>query len=93
MLILNFWIKLKNNLIVKYEKMNESIIEKILNWDNLRLSEKNISFSPKIVTTAKVGIASKKDIFKESILLNPKNLAPVIAIPDLLTPGTSERIW
>ena len=44
-------------------------------------------------TAPKVGIDSKKEIFAESVLLNFKILAAVITIPDLLTPGTSERIW
>ena len=34
----------------------------------------------------------KKDIFAESTLSNPKNLAAVIAIPDLLTPGINAKI-
>ena len=34
----------------------------------------------------------KKDIFAASVLLNFKNLATVIAIPDLLTPGTKDKI-
>ena len=33
----------------------------------------------------------KKDIFAESILLKFNNLAAVIAIPDLLTPGTNDK--
>ena len=37
-----------------------------------------------------VGIDSKNDILAESILLNFKNLAAVIIIPDLLTPGIKE---
>ena len=38
------------------------------------------------------GIDNKKDNFAESNLLKFSNLAEVIAIPDLLTPGTKERI-
>ena len=34
----------------------------------------------------------KKDIFADSTLSNPKNLAAVIAIPDLLTPGINAKI-
>ena len=38
-------------------------------------------------TAANVGIDNKNDIFAESYLLNFNNLPPVMAIPDLLTPG------
>ena len=34
---------------------------------------------------------SKKEIFKESFLENFKNLAAVMAIPDLLTPGIKDK--
>jgi hypothetical protein len=44
------------------------------------------------VTAASIGIDNKKDIFAESTLLKFKNLAAVIAIPDLLTPGIKEKI-
>tara|TARA_B100000424_G_scaffold244246_1_gene214394 strand:+ start:957 stop:1142 length:186 start_codon:yes stop_codon:yes gene_type:complete len=47
--------------------------------------------SPKIETAPKVGIESKKEIFKESSLENFKNLAAVIVIPDLLTPGINDK--
>ena len=39
-----------------------------------------------------MGIDIKKEILAESTLLKLNNLAAVIAIPDLLTPGISERI-
>ena len=48
---------------------------------------------PNIETAPKVGIDSKKDILAASNLLKFKNLAAVIEIPDLLTPGTKERTW
>ena len=35
---------------------------------------------------------NKNDILAESYLLNSRVLAPVIAIPDLLTPGTKDKI-
>ena len=50
-----------------------------------------IFFIPKIDTAPKIGIESKKDIFAESVLSNFKNLAAVIAIPDLLTPGIKDK--
>ena len=40
----------------------------------------------------KAGIESKKDILAASTLLNLKNLAPVIIIPDLLTPGINAKV-
>ena len=39
-----------------------------------------------------MGIEIKKDIFAESTLSNFKNLAAVIAMPDLLTPGIKDKI-
>ena len=35
--------------------------------------------------------SNKKEILAASDLLKPKNLAPVIVIPDLLTPGINEK--
>ena len=52
----------------------------------------NIFFNPNTETAPSVGIESKKDILAESNLLKFKNLAAVIEIPDLLTPGKRERI-
>ena len=49
-------------------------------------------FKPKNDTAASVGIENKKDIVAESTLLNFKNLAAVIVIPDLLVPGISDNI-
>ena len=43
------------------------------------------------LTADRVGIDSKKEIFAESTLLKLKNLAPLIIIPDLLTPGINAR--
>ena len=40
-----------------------------------------------------IGIDIKNEIFAASILLKLRNLAAVIAIPDLLTPGNNDRIW
>ena len=55
-------------------------------------SEKIMLFNPKIETAPKIGMDIKKDIFAEFTLSNPKNLAAVIAIPDLLTPGINAKI-
>mgnify|MGYP007000093369 len=62
------------------------------NFANSLLSEKIILFNPKMETAPKIGIDIKNDIFAESTLSNPKNLAAVIAIPDLLTPGINAKI-
>ena len=51
-----------------------------------------ILLTPKMETALKVGIDNKNEIFAESTLLKSNNLAAVIVIPDLLTPGISERI-
>jgi len=45
-----------------------------------------------MLTAAKAGIEIKKDIFAESVRLKFKNLAAVIVMPDLLTPGTKDNI-
>ena len=50
------------------------------------------SKTPYKLHAPKAGIESKKDIFAASILLNFKNLAPVIIIPDLLTPGIKANV-
>ena len=75
-----------------YEKMNESKIDAIFRIDKLKLLEKIIFFNPNIDTAPKVGIDNKNDIFAASYLLKHKNLAALIVIPDLLTPGIKERI-
>ena len=46
-----------------------------------------------MLTAVNVGIDIKKDIFAESTLEKLKILAPVIVIPDLLTPGINDKIW
>ena len=55
-------------------------------------SEENNVFIPKIDTAPKIGIEIKKEIFPASILLKFNNLAAVMAIPDLLTPGIKDKI-
>jgi len=77
---------------VKKENINEKIIAikfiivKLLSFENI------IFINPKTETAPRIGIDKKKDIFAASILLNFKNLAAVIAIPDLLTPGIKDKI-
>ncbi len=90
---LNFWIYPKKNLIVINENIKDKKIESILNWDKIIFSS-NIKFwIPYIETAPSVGIDNKKDIFAASYLLNFRNLAAVIVIPDLLTPGINDKTW
>ena len=65
----------------------------IIKNEKLKLSDCTKLLNPKIETAAKVGIDNRNDILAESYLLNFNTLAPVIAIPDLLTPGTNDKIW
>ena len=55
--------------------------------------EVNKFFNPNTETAPSVGIESKKDILAASYLLKFRNLAAVIEMPDLLTPGIRESIW
>ena len=57
-----------------------------------KLPEEMIFLIPKKETAPKIGIESKNVIFAASTLLNFNNLAAVIAIPDLLTPGIKDKI-
>ena len=75
------------------ENKKENIIEIIIKNEKLKLSDFTKLFNPKIETAAKVGIDNKNDILAESYLLNFNALAPVIVIPDLLTPGSNDKIW
>ena len=90
---LNLFIYFKKNLIVTNEKKKEMIIEIKFNWVKASFSDNSRFFKPKIETAPKIGIESKNDIFAESNLLNFNNLAAVMAMPDLLTPGTKDNIW
>ena len=53
----------------------------------------NASLSPRKLAPANAGIDNKNEILTESTLLNFKNLAAVMVIPALLTPGIKARIW
>ena len=74
------------------ENKKQKAIETSIKNEKLKLSDFTKLFNPKIETAAKVGIDNRKDILAESYLLNFNVLAPVIAIPDLLTPGTKDKI-
>ena len=56
------------------------------------LLEDSVLFNPNIDTAPKVGRDKRNDIFAESNLLKFKNLAADKVIPDLLTPGTKDKI-
>jgi hypothetical protein len=74
------------------EKKNDNIIETIISNEKSKLSDTIKLFNPNIETDPKVGIENKNDILAASYLLNFKNLAPVIVIPALLTPGIKDKI-
>ena len=74
------------------EKKKEINIESKFNRVKKISSDDKIFFKPKIEAAPKMGIDNKKDILAESTLVNLSNLAAVIAIPDLLTPGISDKI-
>ena len=75
------------------ENKKENIIEIIIKKEKSKLSDFTKLFNPKIETAAKVGMDNRNDILAESYLLKFNDLAPVIAIPDLLTPGINDKIW
>ena len=83
----------KKYFIVKRENMKESniankfICVKLESWDCKILK------IPKHETAPSIGIEIKNEIFAASVLLKLRNLAAVIAIPDLLTPGNNDRTW
>ena len=82
----------KKNLIVIREKKNENAIHIKFKTEKLISCLNIISLRPNIDIAPKVGIENKNDILAASNLLNSRNLAAVIVIPDLLTPGINERI-
>ena len=78
-------------MVIKEIKKDKKIDTK-LRIEKSRFGELIISLIPKTLTAPKVGMDSRKDIFAESNLLKFNNLAAVIVIPDLLTPGIKESI-
>ena len=74
------------------EKMKDNKIAARFSLAKLKLSEVIIFVIPKKETAPKIGIESKNAILAASTLLNFNILAAVMAIPDLLTPGTNEKI-
>ena len=74
------------------EKMKDNKIAARFSLAKLKLSEVIIFVIPKKETAPKIGIESKNAILAASTLLKFNILAAVMAIPDLLTPGTNEKI-
>ena len=89
---LNLFIYFKKYLIVINEKKKEIKIDNKFKYEKFKFSDKIKFFIPKIETAPKIGIEIKKEIFPASTLLKFSNLAAVIAIPDLLTPGIKDKI-
>ena len=73
------------------EKMKDNKIAVRFSLAKFKLSEIIIFVIPKKETAPKIGIESKNAILAASTLLNFNILAAVMAIPDLLTPGTNEK--
>ena len=84
--------KSKKYFIVNKENKKEKNIEIKFKIEKLISGDVIIFFNPNIETAPNVGIDIKKEIFAESNLLKFKILAAVIVIPDLLTPGTNDKI-
>ena len=82
----------KKQLIVNKENTQDKKIEIKFKIEKLASSEIIKFLKPNTETAPKVGMDSKKDILAASNLLNFKNLAAVIEIPDLLTPGINDSI-
>ena len=74
------------------ENKKDNTIEIIIKNEKFKLWDLTKLFNPNMETAANVGIDNKNDIFAESYLLNFNNLPPVMAIPDLLTPGINDKI-
>ena len=74
------------------ENKKDKNIENKFNKEKLRSLEKTKFLKPKIETAPKIGIEIRKDILAESTLLNFRNRAAVIPMPDLLTPGIKDKI-
>tara|TARA_B100001093_G_scaffold507420_1_gene567966 strand:- start:17 stop:295 length:279 start_codon:yes stop_codon:yes gene_type:complete len=92
MVNLNFLINFKKYLIVTNDMINEKKIENKL----IEVISKLLLFIkfliPNKLIAANVGIDSKNETLADSYLLKFKNLAAVIVIPDLLTPGIKESV-
>lgn len=72
--------------------MKEKTVLVKLSVERLKSFVKYNSFKPKIEIVPRTGIDIKNDILAASILSKLNNLAPVIVIPDLLTPGINASV-
>ena len=72
----------------KYENTNDKKTVNIEFILSMELFWTINAYKPKTPVPAKAGIDIKNEIFAASSLLKFNILAPVIIIPDLLTPGT-----
>ncbi len=77
---------------VKKEIIKEKIMLNKFKIENSKEFSTNIFFKLQIQTTLNIGIDIKNDIFTDSSRPKFKILAPVIVIPDLLTPGINDSI-
>ena len=75
-----------------YENIKEKKIEIKFNIEKNESVDSTKLIAPNKETAPRVGIERRKDIFAASTLLKLNNRAAVMEIPDLLTPGTKERI-
>ena len=75
-----------------YEKIKDKITLEKFNFIKSKLSVKYNLYAPKTDTANKVGMDNKNEILAAFTLSNLRNLAAVIAMPDLLTPGIKEKI-
>ena len=85
------FINLRKYLIVKNENINDKNVA-INNKEFISIDCSKASLKPRKLAPAKAGIDNKKEILLESNLLKFKNLAAVIVIPALLTPGINAKI-
>ena len=78
-------------MVIKEKEKDKNIAIKF-NLENIKSFSDIIFLIPKIETAPKIGIEIRNEIFPASTLLKFSNLAAVIAIPDLLTPGIKDKI-
>ena len=81
----------KKYFIVINENKYDKIIDAIIKSENSKFPAFIKLLNPNIETAAKVGIDNKNEILAASYLLNLNILAPVMVIPDLLTPGINDN--
>ena len=65
--------------------------EFVNNIEDSQVEQRIISNGTQIVSALEKELSIRKEIFAASVLLKLNNLAAVIAMPDLLTPGTKDK--